>query len=864
MLRVALDRSRRMFVVYCLFTSVVAFLAISFAASPQGEKLPGSRRRTIFAPYYLSGNGYQTTLGLNNPTGRPMVVHPIIYSLEGQGVAMDPIQIDAHRHVGMDLGQWVAPLGENFKSGSLEIGFESVPNGLGAQITIVNEQDGLVMDIPLRGRGEFRSSRLEGIWWALDKEAEIRIYILNTANSSMNAKVTITRADGSDAKVVSVPLPPHFQRSLRLRDIVAREYGSIGGISIEHDGRPGELMAQGFVTIASRGYSGNLELSDPATFGEAKLHGAGVLVGQVVQGQMNARLSGHLLARNTSGSPIIIAPTLIYGEIRHDLMTRELRPGESAEILVAHDAMNTDGQPIGIEIAHTGPPGSLIGHWFSTDASEQLTVETPLRSASQLLPSSGSNPFSLDGQTSSVLYVKNTDIQPASFVSRIFHSQGEYSIGLRHLGPGQTVAIDIRALRDQQIPDWRGQTLPPDMTSGQVRWYRRTGKHVIGRVNVMNLAAGIANNMSCMFCFCNPRFSTLSLNPNSVSANVGQQVQESVIWTDWSCDNTSESYPLAPSEVSWDSTNWAVASPSSSGEVTCGPFPGSATVFALAWATNKEPVQTDCDAECEESCLEDPVLIDGSASYNVSAPPPPPPPPSISGGDTVWYFNGRNPSGYSTSVTLTASPANAGPYTWTIVSGSNKITMTNFVGNKVDILASGSSLSQTFQDVSIKVRVNNLDSPQFKMTVRGPHRLTSGATVPQPDSTFGYRTFIHYIIKDNLNELMPSSVPANEGWASVVFDDYPGNNWIRGDASGLTVFNSDFDDEISSGRALQLSPNPVPTAPQSPLGTTGVHHWIQEWRVGDLAPGVGRRVQVNTLQRYIDNARHLAIVSPAP
>ena len=47
-------------------------------------------------------------------------------------------------------------------------------------------------------------------------------------------------------------------------------------------------------------------------------------------------------------------------------------------------------------------------------------------------------------------------------------------------------------------------------------------------------------------------------------------------------------------------------------------------------------------------------------------------PLSITGANVVWSFGGQTPSGYDTSITLTSSAARAA--TWSIVSGSNKIS----------------------------------------------------------------------------------------------------------------------------------------------------------------------------------------------
>ena len=43
-----------------------------------------------------------------------------------------------------------------------------------------------------------------------------------------------------------------------------------------------------------------------------------------------------------------------------------------------------------------------------------------------------------------------------------------------------------------------------------------------------------------------------------------------------------------------------------------------------------------------------------------------------------------------------------------------------------------------------------------------------------------------------------------------------------------------------------------------------MHHFTQSWFVGNTTPGSGAQVQTDTLQRYVDHAAHLNVVSPAP
>jgi hypothetical protein len=122
---------------------------------------------------------------------------------------------------------------------------------------------------------------------------------------------------------------------------------------------------------------------------------------------------------------------------------------------------------------------------------------------------------------------------------------------------------------------------------------------------------------------------------------------------------------------------------------------------------------------------------------------------------------------------------------------------------------------------------------------------------------------LNYTIKDQMNTVLPTSIPLNENWTTGVVNDYAGTNWRRGAAGSLTTpanNPSAFADFIE-GENISLPPTP-PTA--CPSAGQAVDHWGQEWRVGTLTIGSGARVQTDTIQKYTNHAEHQHITSPAP
>ncbi len=549
------------------------------------EVLPGSVSRSIFSPYYTVEPGWLTVLGLNNSTRVPITVSPTIYSLDGVGVPMSPVRLEPHEMKEIHLADWVAPLGDNYLKGSVRLEYVGVPFGLRSVITATDEQNSLALNIPLRARGEFKSSQLEAVWWVPNDDARLAVAVVNTTDHAVNASVIISRPEGHELKRHPLPLAAHQTRFVNLRQLVAREDALSGGISIQHDGLPGAILAEGFVLDRDAGFSLNLPFQDPATFGDSKLEGAGVMIGlSNDSGQPAVQFSGRLLLRNVSSAPITASPVLQRGTEQTALGSVNLAPGEARVIHISPSQAPSGEGAVGIQIPHTGTPGSLIGHWFSVDASHSLVVETPLKSPSHHEHTGGSNPWSLAGDTTAVTYVKNAGAETAEFAAYISYPGGLYVLGFLQVGPGETYAIDIRKLRDAQTPDIHGNVLPADLAGGQTNWRWREGAPLIGRTNVMSRAAGIAQNMSCEICACSQLSPQMELRPlHAVTLNVGETYQSTEIrqW-DGGCDTPSPYiFFLEPSALTWetDPPNSPVASVNSVGLILAN-SPGTVTVTA--------------------------------------------------------------------------------------------------------------------------------------------------------------------------------------------------------------------------------------------------------------------------------------------
>jgi hypothetical protein len=135
---------------------------------------------------------------------------------------------------------------------------------------------------------------------------------------------------------------------------------------------------------------------------------------------------------------------------------------------------------------------------------------------------------------------------------------GPYLLSKHKLAAGETKTFDFRKLRDEQIPDWKGHTLPASFMRGQFRWGIHGGganARLTGRAEILSLSERVSSSYSCDE-ICPPSFDyALPLNPESITIPVGG----SVLFTVEEIDQDCYGGPIGPNPVS-DST-WYIDFP---------------------------------------------------------------------------------------------------------------------------------------------------------------------------------------------------------------------------------------------------------------------------------------------------------------
>jgi hypothetical protein len=182
-------------------------------------------------------------------------------------------------------------------------------------------------------------------------------------------------------------------------------------------------------------------------------------------------------------------------------------------------------------------------------------------------------------------YIKNiTDVEEDYVAFLLWENGGMYMIGRKSIAPHETVHIDVKELRDQQIPDEQGRTIPQYISSGQLQWTlnrkdslpdddARANLSLMGRSEQVDLQNGIVNNYSCQNCCAGNSIGT-RISPSSVEIEYGETAQFSAHETQETCYGFPYEYTVG---ANWTSSNSGMGTisggsitPQSAGQSTIG------------------------------------------------------------------------------------------------------------------------------------------------------------------------------------------------------------------------------------------------------------------------------------------------------
>jgi hypothetical protein len=517
-----------------------------------------------------------------------------LFNLAGERLDLPSVKVEGTSHRVINLGQY-AMAGTAFEQGSLQVVYRGMELQMGAQVKLVDTKHGVIFDEQLvEPATMFASSRLEGVWWLPSEPCDVRLVVSNTTGLRHTVSVKMEGAAPAAGEALELTLGPHQTRVLEVGRAIAGPGGALnkmGGVSVRHTGGPGAVIARGMIGDAARGYSAVVELTDPQNAKTTKLHGAGLRLGRVA----DEELTPIVVARNTGTTPTVVTGRVPYttnldGQWTLDLPALRLGPGETKLVDTAALVRRSRTRPYiasaGVEFEYTGAAGQVVMAALSVSQSGRQVYRVPLLNPAALPSATGGYPWSIEGDSATVVYIKNVTDRPQQYSLQLTFAGGVYAPGLQTVETGQTVALDVRALRDHQVPDAEGRTIPPKVPRGQVSWSvvgaDRLG--LIGRAEQADVVGGLSSSYACVNC-CPDSFNGGWCDPPSVSGYPTETTQFTAFQQNRDCFGNL----LAPFSIyaTWTSLNPSVATVDSGSGFTTAQAAGSTTIRAswnpLVW-----------------------------------------------------------------------------------------------------------------------------------------------------------------------------------------------------------------------------------------------------------------------------------------
>ena len=206
----------------------------------------------------------------------------------------------------------------------------------------------------------------------------------------------------------------------------------------------------------------------------------------------------------------------------------------------------------------------MIAQVSSVDEQQDLVVDARTANERDGWAGSGVNPWHLDSQTNSILFLTDESDKPTRIGFRVTAGSVTYWLTNLELKPHETRAIDFRKLRDTQQADFNGNKIPAGATDGSVSWIRLDSVAVEGRLMVIQKSQGMASSYDCEACSCPAGFSSLSVAPVTFGIIPTAYQDMSDTGTYHSCNGSGNFYYNLTAGSSWTSNNTPVIQMNSS------------------------------------------------------------------------------------------------------------------------------------------------------------------------------------------------------------------------------------------------------------------------------------------------------------
>lgn len=513
----------------------------------------------IYAPLIELPGSSGTEINLNCRSPHALDVTPTFYTQKGEAIIGDTFQMQPAEVKTVDLRALMPAAARNRHDwGGMTLSYNGVMLEMWAQLRLMHVGHGNSVDVTFSIPQDKRSHVRNAVWWMPSHGAAV-IALGNLAASPITATVQFSNGDAENVTIPAFGTSLIRKRSEQLRlDGGDGKPATISIVSNEADSANGNLIVTGAVTSDGGDFTSSIRFSDTQTVAQPNLYATNFRLHNVAP---------RMVLRNTGTQAILATPRFLPapGDPANfvDLPAISLQPAETADVdltplkRAAHGRSDLDN--VSVQVLSSGTAGALIGALNGTDAQSGMTYDVPLRDIGAIRNSTGAYPWRLDHDLSTIVSITNISPLASEFFVQINYEGGPYVLNPRSLKPGETATYDLRKIRDQQLPDSKGHTIPLTVTGGQFKWFIHGAGagRLIGRAEMLGLSEGISSSYSCAGGYCPAVFSGLFVEPGYSELAVDDSIVLTAIEED--VDGAGNQYYYQASGT-WTDFNSSVAS----------------------------------------------------------------------------------------------------------------------------------------------------------------------------------------------------------------------------------------------------------------------------------------------------------------
>jgi hypothetical protein len=828
---------------------------------------PATLRSMVGGLWMMDANFKSTIYLRNDVETDPVTVTPILWLSNGKRFTLDDVTLEPAGISVININQELSNKGLASWAtlmGYVEIQYTWPWDALCVSVWNVDASHSLILTSDLGPiasptpqaamSSELGPSQiLQGLWWKQEPNVSGFVTLSNTFPVAVHATVQVTDTAGNTLGTHPVSLAPHGTKRMDLPELQGAS-SNAGGIRIAYAGPAGAVLPNGALEDQAAGYSARMRFiySPPASAksSQESFVELGLMTGAADPMMLfpaGTTFAPYSIVSNVSDQPIRVIPALwwMQAAVPHSapLPALTVLPGRTQNLdvpsLLSLAGLKNFNGSVNLVLDVQGPARGLLIASGSVDQKNTYVFEVTPTTVHESIAKSFSY-WSIANGDDTMVTVWNPADEAQDFKFTLFYTGGHYDFPI-HLAPRVTNTFKISEIIHSQIPDAEGNLVPASVRNGSARI---AGAHDTAESILVNMAAGTYNVVKatcgegCTTCDGWTYGSEIDVSPLGMSVGGTDTVKFIVPFKDGNKrDYTAQS--------TWKTDNTSIATVQSAGVIkgmTAGKFTTTVTGPELG------PALPCCNLT--GGCCAPPSPPQGSGPGNVA--------PVITGGNTVWWFNGQDPdsSTYPISVTLMSSGGSS--TTWTVTQADMKVSLSSTSGSSITVKCTGSKFSAASGDISITATAGGVPSTAFTMTSRTPWKLSLISRDTVEDSKYVYITNILYNVLDNLSSVVASDINWNEIVGAC--QSANGSNWgpiCISSSSGSTGPLTD----LLGGPPLASNPSPKPQYDNPPTGSTPYENVPQTINVGSSTTG-GVLAQTDTLTYYIDQGNHTGITQP--